>query len=353
MKHWIWRLLALALLVTLGALGGAATWAWRQLNQPYRGYEEAEKVVEVRSGQGATSILTHLAEVGVLPDARLARAFLIYRLGDPPLRAGEYRFAEPLSTQQVLGKLIRGEIVTYAVTLIEGLTLEESADFIADQGFGDAEAFRREMERPERIQDLDSEATDLEGYLYPDTYHFARGATESDIVDVLVRTFRQRYREFAEPLASGRSLREVVTLASIIEKEALHDEERSLISAVFNNRLRIGMPLQADPTVIFAVKLRGNWDGNLRKADLKFDSPYNTYVYRGLPPGPICSPAIKSLIAATSPADSPYIYFVSRNDGSHVFAESYRKHVQNVNHFQKEYWRKRWAEERRAKRAGP
>lgn len=353
MKRWILRLFALGLLMALGTFGVAATWAWRQLNDPFQGYDEAEKVVEVRPGQGATAILTQLAEVGVLPDARLARAFLIYRLGDPPLRAGEYRFAGPLSTQQVLDKLIRGEIVTYPVTLIEGLTLEESAEFIARQGFGEAEVFLQEMERPERIQDLDSEATNLEGYLYPDTYHFARGTTEKEVVDTLVRTFRGRYREFVEPLASGRSLREVVTLASIVEKEALLDDERGLISAVFTNRLRIGMPLQADPTVIFAVKLRGNWDGNLRKPDLKLDSPYNTYVYRGLPPGPICSPAIKSLVAAVSPADSPYLYFVSRNDGSHVFEETYREHQRNVNRFQKEYWRKRWAEERRSKRAGP
>lgn len=352
MKRWIWRLIALGLLVTLGALGGAAVWAWRQLNQPYQGYDEAKKEIEIRTGQGATAILNHLAEAGVLPDARLARAYLIYRLGDPPLRAGEYRFSKPLSTAQVLNKLIRGEIVTYPVKLIEGLTLEESADFIARQDFGHEEVFLREMERPERIHDLDSEATNLEGYLYPDTYHFARGATEAEIVDTLVSTFRRRYRESVEPLASGRSLREVVTLASIIEKEALLDDERGLISSVFTNRLRIGMPLQADPTVIFAVKLRGNWDGNLRKPDLKLDSPYNTYVYRGLPPGPICSPAIKSLVAAVSPADSPFLYFVSRNDGSHAFEETYREHQQNVNRFQKEYWRKRWAEQR-SKRAGP
>lgn len=352
MKRWLSRLLLVGLLVVLGVAGAATTWVWRQIYEPFRGYDGEETLVEVRSGQGATSILTQLTEVGVLPDARLAKAYLVYHLGDPPLRAGEYRFDQPLSTPQVLDKLIRGEIVNYPVVLIEGLTLEESADFIARQGFGDVEILRREMARAERIRDLDAEAENLEGYLYPDTYHFVRGTTEKELVDTLVRTFRQRYREFVEPLVSGRTMREIVTLASIVEKEVLLEEERGLIAAVFANRLRIGMPLQADPTVIFAVKLLGTWDGNLRKPDLKLDSPYNTYVYGGIPPGPICSPAIKSLMAAASPADSNYLYFVSRNDGSHVFAETHREHRRNVNRWQKEYWRKRWAEER-AKRTGP
>ena len=146
--------------------------------------------------------------------------------------------------------------------------------------------------------------------------------------------------------ALGTAPRDLVILASIVEKEALLDEERPTIAGVFANRLRRGMKLDADPTVIYAVKLRGDWDGNLRKGDLSYDSPYNTYVRAGLPPGPICSPGLASLLAAAAPAEVPYFYFVSRNDGSHVFASTLREHNRNVDRWQRQYWRERWARER-------
>ncbi|HEX9731586.1 MAG TPA: endolytic transglycosylase MltG [Thermoanaerobaculia bacterium] len=349
MKRLLWLAAALALLAA-----AAAGWAWRRLHQPFRGYLESEIVVDVRSGQGAQAILARLAAAGVLADARLARLYLVYALGDPALIAGEYRFDRPLSTPQVLDKVIRGEVVVYPVTLIEGLTLEETAEALARQGFGDAERLRREMQRGDRVADLDPDAEDLEGYLFPDTYHFARGITEAEVVATLVRTFRQRWREAVEPLRTAgpsprsgatRPVRELVTLASIVEKEARLDEERALIAGVYAHRLRRGIALYADPTVIYALKRLGVWDGNLRRADLRLDSPYNTYVRPGLPPGPICSPSLASLVAAADPADTDYLYFVSRNDGSHVFAESLREHNRNVELWQRRYWRRRWAQE--------
>ncbi len=208
------------------------------------------------------------------------------------------------------------------------------------------------MRDPARIADLDPDAPDLEGYLFPDTYRFARGTGEAAIVDELVATFRRRYRDrLAGELAPGE-LRRLVTLASIVEKEARLDDERPLIAGVFANRLRRGMPLQADPTVIYALILLDRWDGNLRRPDLRIDSPYNTYRYPGLPPGPICSPGLASLEAAAAPADTPYLYFVSRNDGSHVFAATLAEHNRNVERWQRQYWRERWAEERREREAG-
>ena len=342
------RLLWLAALLALAVPALAAHRAWQILHRPYRGYE-GERIVVVEPGTGAGRILDDLEAAGVLPDARLARAFLAYRLGGPALQAGEYRFDEPLSTPQVLDQLIRGRVVTYPVTLIEGLTLAEIADALASAGFGDAETFRLEMGRADLISDLDPEAADLEGYLYPDTYSFARGTTETEIVATLVRTFRRRFRDEVEPRlgADGRTVRELVTLASIVEKEARLADERALIAGVYAHRLRIGMALYADPTVIYALKRLGTWDGNLRRRDLRLDSPYNTYVYPGLPPGPICSPGAASMVAAAAPAETRYLYFVSRNDGSHVFAETLREHNRNVTRWQKEYWRRRWAEERR------
>ncbi len=335
-------------------LSAAATaigaWGWQLLNQPFRGHE-GDLLVNVEPGSSALAILRELENRGILQDARLARGFLVYRLGDPSLKAGEYRFDEPLSTPQVLEKLIQGRVLTYPVTVIEGWTIDEVAEVLADKGLGDVEALRREMDRSDLIADLDTAATDLEGYLYPDTYHFARGTSPPEIVATMLRTFRQRFAE-VEPLLRGpkrRTVREIVTLASIVEKEAQVASERPRIAGVYANRLRIGMGLYADPTVIYAFKRMGDWDGNLRKSDLKIDSPYNTYVYPGLPPGPICSPGVASLMAAANPAESKELYFVSRNDGTHVFAESLREHNRNVYRWQKQYWRDRWAREGRGK----
>lgn len=346
------RLFAAAALVafTAGfAAAGFAWWAWRQVDRPYQGFSGAEATVIVEPGMGAASILDRLEDAGVIPHALAARMYLVYALGDPPLAAGEYRFRGPASAREVIAKLRRGEVVVYRVTLIEGQTLRETAAALAAAGFGDEDAFVAAMSDPAAIADLDPEAPDLEGYLYPETYGFARGTAEREIVRTLVATFRERWRPPAAPPAADagrpvRSLREVVTLASIVEKEARLDGERPLIAGVYANRLARGIALYADPTVIFAVKRLGRWDGNLTRRDLELDSPYNTYRYPGLPPGPICSPGLASLTAAAAPAAVPYLYFVSRNDGSHVFAATLAEHNRNVEEWQKRYWRRRWAE---------
>jgi UPF0755 protein len=343
---------AAALLVMLGTASSLVSWAWRVLHEPYQGYDKGEVVVEVPKGSDAVTILESLEDAGILRNADLARLYLVYRMQGPFLQAGEYRFNKPLSTPEVLAKLVRGEIVTYPVTIIEGLTLTETAATLAAAGFGSQETFLETMRDPRPIADLDPTARDLEGYLFPDTYRFARGTTEAQIVDAMVTTFRRLYEESVTPLLTDddeRTLRQIVTLASIVEREAQLDEERPVIAGVYAHRLRRRMPLQADPTVIYALSLAGEYDGNLRRDDLKFDSPYNTYVYSGLPPGPIASPGLASLQAAAAPADVPYLYFVSRNDGSHVFAETLREHNRNVHEWQKVYWRKKWAEERRQK----
>ncbi|MDX1503226.1 MAG: endolytic transglycosylase MltG [Thermoanaerobaculia bacterium] len=349
------RLLLGSLLLVALAAGAASVVVWQLLHQPYRGFADDSVRVSVPAGAPAAAILEQLVERGVVRHALLARLYLTWFLDDPPLKAGEYHFDRPLAVPQVLDLLVRGQVVTHPVTLVEGLTLEETARALADAGFGDYELFRAEMSRPERIAALDPRAPDLEGYLFPDTYRFARGTGEAAIVDTLVQTFERRYRDALG--AAGRSpgetdTRALVTLASIVEKEAARDDERATIAGVYANRLEIGMPLQADPTVIFALRLAGTWDGNLRRPDLQHDSPYNTYRYPGLPPGPIASPGAASLRAAAAPAEVPYLFFVSRNDGSHVFARTLAEHNRNVERWQKEYWRRRWAEERRMREAG-
>ncbi len=348
-RAWLWTALAALLTLALAAGGGLTWWAWETLHSSYKGYPEVELLHEVVPGQDAGSILRDLEAKGVLSNAFLARLYLVQILGDPPLRAGEYLFESPATVPEVLDKLVRGDIVTYPVTIVEGLTMEETASHLADQGFGDRQVLLEEMLSSDRIVGLDPEASNLEGYLFPDTYSFAKGTSEEEIVTTLVSTFLRRFEKEVLPLLTPeneRTPRQIVILASVVEKEARLDEERPIIAGVYSNRLRRGIALYADPTVIYALKQAGLWDGNIRRPDLKFDSPYNTYLYPGLPPGPIASPGLASLRSAAQPAEVPYLYFVSRNDGSHVFASTLAEHNRNVHQWQKLYWQKRWAEER-------
>lgn len=342
------RIAAAILFVAGLAAAAAVAWAWQELGRPHRGFAEESVTVNIESGTSARQILARLERAGVISNALLARLYLVHVLGDPPLRAGEYAFRESASARAVLDRLIRGDIVLHSATVVEGLTLQETAAALAAAGLGDAAAFLAVMRDPRPIADLDAAASDLEGYLFPDTYAFPRGTGERAIVETIVKTFRERYRGAVEPLRQPTrgGLRELVTLASIVEKEARLDEERARIASVYRNRLRIGMALYADPTIIFALKKRGVWDGNLRRRDLELDDPYNTYRFPGLPPGPICSPGLASLQAAAVPEEGTYLYFVSRNDGSHVFSTTLAEHNRNVERWQRQYWRERWAQER-------
>ncbi len=337
-----------AVVVALAALAagaaGLVAWADRELERP-RGADTVDVVIE--RGTPLVSILDELSAAGVIGDPLLARLHLEYRRPEETLQAGEYRFEQPMSTVDALDRVIRGEVVTYPVTVVEGLTLRETAERLVSEGFGDLDAFLAAMSSPALITDLDPAAESLEGYLFPDTYAFAAGTGEGEIVETMVRNFRRRAEEHLGPASrNGLDVRSLVTLASIVEKEAGAISERPLIAAVFHNRLARGIGLYADPTIIYALKMAGAWDGNLRRRDLELDSPYNTYRYPGLPPGPICSPGEHSLRAAALPADVPYLYFVSRNDGTHVFAETLAEHNRNVARWQVRYWRERRAAER-------
>lgn len=342
----LWSVAAVAVAaVAVAAIGaGLVAWAEGELERP-RGSEIVEVVIE--RGAPLASILDQLSAAGVIGDPLLARLYLDYRRPEAVLQAGEYRFEQPMSSVAALDLVIRGEVVTYPVTVVEGLTLQETAESLAGDGFGELDAFLEAMSSPRLVADLDPAAESLEGYLFPDTYAFPRGTGEGEIVEAMVRNFRRRVEDHLDAAAGhGLDPRDLVTLASIVEKEAGAIEERPLISAVFHNRLERGIGLYADPTIIYALKLAGAWDGNLRRRDLELDSPYNTYVHPGLPPGPICSPGEHSLRAAAAPADAPYLYFVSRNDGTHVFAETLAEHNRNVARWQVRYWRERRAAQR-------
>jgi UPF0755 protein len=337
-------LIAALFIATSGAL---LFWLDRELSRVMT--PPGPTLVEIPSGRSTRAILEQLEKSAVIKDARLARFFLTYRMPGATLKAGEYLFDRPARLADVLARLDRGDVLTHKITIIEGLTLEESAEVLARAGWGGLDDFLVAMRNPARIADLDPRAQELEGYLYPDTYAFARGTGPQEIVETMVRTFRKHYDRNISGLLGPSlplDLRELVTLASIIEKETQAPEEAPLVASVYRNRLRIGMGLYADPTIIFALKKLGRWDGNLRKDDLKLESPFNTYRVPGLPPSPICSPGIQSLLAAAQPAATNYLYFVSKNDGTHVFAETLGEHNRNVEVWQRQYWRRKWAEER-------
>jgi UPF0755 protein len=256
------------------------------------------------------------------------------------LQAGDYRFAAPASVLEVIDTLVRGDVDAVRITFAEGLIIAEMAEVFAASGLGRAEAFATAARRTSLVADLDPKAADLEGYLFPATYAVPRRATAGDLVELMVQRFRAAYTPVLREKTArqGLSTRQVLVLASLVEKETARAEERPLVAAVYRNRMRIGMGMQADPTVVYALRQAGRYTGNLRRTDLQFDSPYNTYRYRGLPPGPIAAPGLASIEAALDPADVPYLYFVSRNDGSHVFADTLRAHNANVQQFQVRYF---------------
>ena len=351
------RLLIALIVVVITAVGAAAAFAVYTLNrirEPYKGFSEAERFVEIPPGSGAAEIRRRLVDTGVVADEWAFRAALAWTGQGRALKAGEYRFDRPMSVADVIDRIARGEVYVHPITFPEGLTIREMAGVYESSGLGTAEGFIEAARDPSLVKDLDADAQDLEGYLFPETYTLPRGTPVSKLIATMVERFRSSYREL-EKKRSGEldlSIREIVTLASLVEKETGKAEERPIVAAVYRNRIVRNMPMQADPTVVYALVKAGTYDGNLRKRDLEFDSPYNTYKYPGLPPGPIASPGRAALEAAFAPANVEYLYFVSRNDGSHVFAETLAEHNANVYEHQVLYFRNQRAERQRQQRNG-
>jgi UPF0755 protein len=254
-----------------------------------------------------------------------------------------------MTARDVLGKIARGEVYTVAITFPEGLTIAEMSKIFEAHGFGPAATFVTASKNVVAARSFDPDARDLEGYVFPDTYNVPRRTDAAALVHLMVERFEKVLSPELRQAAADRgvTVRQLVTLASIVEKETAQPAERPEVAAVYANRLRIGMALQCDPTVIYALERVGRFDGNLRRDDLMFDSPYNTYRYAGLPPGPIASPGKASLEAAAHPADVNFLYFVSRNDGSHAFARTLDEHNRNVQQYQVQYFRARRSAERR------
>ncbi len=332
-KHRLIRITVAGFLVAVLVAGGLVGWFTHQLHRPYAGWSGDHVDVVLEPGISAGAMLKRLAEAGVLERPRIARAYLSWTRAGAQLQAGEYRFETPSGALDVLARLREGDVLLHEVTVPEGLDLEQVAAIVAAAGFADEEALLAAFAQTAKIAGHDPDATDLEGYLFPDTYRFSRDTAAGSIADQMVRQFEQAVGKdyAARAKAVGLSVREAVTLASLIEEETAVPDERRRISAVFHNRLARRVPLQCDPTVLYALKREGKPVDKLYTKHLQFDSPYNTYRYPGIPPGPIANPGKGSLEAAVKPIQSRELYFVALPGRTgHAFSETLEQHNREV-----------------------
>jgi UPF0755 protein len=329
--------IAAAALTALAGVAALGIWLRSELETPYYGAQTAEIFVDVPRGSNTTEIADLLVNSGIL---RRRLPFMIYlryaRIG-PRIQAGEYRFFKAATPKQVAQRLVRGDVYFRSITVPEGLTAHEVIELLAKNGLGNPAELQQALQNTDWILDLDPNAKNLEGYLFPETYRFSRKADSETIVKTMVREFRMRIAKILalHPPGPGWDVPRIVTLASMIEKEVKMPEEGPLVASVLVNRLQKRMPLACDATIIYAMKLAGTYSGHLSKADLGMRSPYNSYLHLDLPPGPISNPGAGSLRAALSPAQTDYLYYVSRNDGTHQFSKDLNSHLHAVDRFQR------------------
>lgn len=315
------RILVTFLLLIALAAGG---WIWWAVYAPVA--PSAATAILLHSGYSTRRIAAELHKAGVI------RSELAFRLWhrlhpQPRLKAGEYLFAREASLPQVYGRIARGDIYFHTVTIPEGYTMFDIAKAMEDAGLGPAQDFLRVAQtQTQLIADLAPDAKSLEGYLFPNTYEFTRTQSLEEMAAEMVHQFRL----VAEQIGLTTNLQQTVTMASIVEKETAVAEERPRVASVYYNRLAKKMALDADPSVIYAELLAGTYTGSLHHADLSVKSPYNTYRFPGLPPGPIGNPGRSALEAALHPDNTKYLYFVSDGNGHHRFAQSLQEHNRNV-----------------------
>jgi peptidoglycan lytic transglycosylase G len=319
MVKLLFRLIAIALVV------GAA---WLAVGLLWPTGPSQQKLVQLKAGSSAHHIAAELKQNGII---RSEYAFLLwhYMHGRKPLKAGEYAFDHRAGLREVYDRIARGDIFFHTVVVPEGYNIFDIAGAIEEAGLGRREDFLKVAQSDASlVHDLDPRAPSLEGYLFPDTYHFTRTQSMHDMAAAMVRRFRQNAKE----MGLNQNVHELVTMASIVEKETGAPEERPEVASVFYNRMQKSMELKTDPSVIYAALLNNRYNGVIHQSDLHFDSPYNTYRNSGLPPGPISNPGKDSLAAAMHPAETDFFYFVAdpQNPGHHRFARTDTEHAANV-----------------------
>ena len=316
------RLFLLLFLVVLAA-AGAVAWALLVPAGP-----RTETFVDILPGTPSSRIAKQLKDAGIIRSRYVFLALREWKGGT--LKAGEYRFDQPAPMSEVFDRIHRGDVYTIALTIPEGSNMFDIAAKAEADGLGSKEAFLTAAKQDVAlIRNLDAQATSLEGYLFPDTYRFARHTDPQEMMAVMVKRFRQA----TQGIGLTSDYHRTVTMASMVEKETPIDSERPLIASVFDNRLDKNMPLMTDPSVIYAALLEGRYRGTIYESDLQANSPYNTYLHPGLPPGPICNPGLKSLGAAMHPAQTDYLYFVAAGadpSGQSRFSATLEEHARDV-----------------------
>jgi len=315
------------LLVAVLAAGGAAWLIFTPFGP------SSETFVDIAPGSSTARIAFELEAAGIVRSRYGFDLIRVWKRGT--LKAGEYRFDHPAPLAEVYARIARGDVYTVAVTIPEGSSVFDIAARLEQAGFGGRQDFLdAQAQQAGLVADLDPGARSLEGYLFPDTYSFARKASPVTILTTMVK----RFRAVAAELGLRKNIHEVVTLASLVERETAIDGERPLVASVFANRLEKKMPLMTDPSVIYGLERAGQWRGAIYASDLKRDTPYNTYLHAGLPPGPVANPGIKSLRAAMAPARTDYLYFVAASanaQGKSLFSSTLEEHNRNVASFRR------------------
>ncbi|HMI39313.1 MAG TPA: endolytic transglycosylase MltG [Nitrospiraceae bacterium] len=334
------RIILGCLLIGVVALGVAAYQAIRWAEGPVIPTEEhpPSQVVVIPDGSTFQHVAVLLEHERLIKSSSIFVLFGKSQSADRKVHAGEYELNPGMTPAEILSKLLNGQVLLHPLTIPEGLTLTQIADLVSQQGLTDREEFLRLAKDREFIVSLGIKAETLEGYLYPNTYKFPRGIKAREVLVAMVEQLGQEVGPdlLARMQELKMTMHEVLTLASVIEKETGSGGERPEISAVFHNRLKKHIPLQSDPTVIYGLPA---FDGNLHKKDLSSPSPYNTYRVQGLPPGPIANPGIQAIRATLYPSDSRSLYFVSRNDGTHQFSATLIEHNKAVEKYQKRPFR--------------
>ena len=300
------------------------------------GIDKKEEIFIVKKGSGLKTVANELEERRLIKNKDLFMLWVILKGGTKDIKAGEYGLNQSMSPVRIFTILATGAIKTHPLTIPEGLTAEKIADILAKKNLVNKKEFISLVTDKALAASYNIDGPSLEGYLFPDTYVISRDLGARELIDIMVHRFWNVFNNLikGQESAAGELLpvKDIVTLASIVEKETGLDKERPVIASVFINRLKKGMRLESDPTVIYGLK---DFDGNLKRKDLHSPSPYNTYINHGLPPGPIANPGRESLMAATNPAETDYLYFVSKNDGSHYFSTTLSEHNRAVVKYQK------------------
>jgi UPF0755 protein len=307
-----------------------AGYLYLALYQPYQGFASDGVYVDIPHGASQRTIARMLADHGVVRN-RFAFELLCRQRGRRTLEAGEYFFDHPVTAFAVYDAIANGRVFVKEFVIPEGFTMFDIADLAASEGFLTRDEFLVAARDPSSIRDMAPDAPSLEGFLFPATYEFPRHMTGKDMTAAMLKKFRQEWLTLPTAgAAPHQSIQNVVTLASLVERETPRPEERPHVAGVFENRLRIGQPLQCDPTVAYALALAGAYTGKLDGGDLHFSSPYNTYRNRGLPPGPIANPGEAALRAALAPPPTEDLYFVANTEGGHFFSKTLEEHNHNV-----------------------